>query len=191
MIAGGEDVPTHVPVMVLTGPVGVGKTTVAVAISELLDGVGMAHAMVDADQLRWCYPAPAHDPFRTALGLRNLAAVWANYWAEGAERLILADVVEHRADVAGYREAIPGAVILVVRLRASLPTIERRLAGRETGAGLEWHVQRAAELATLMEHNRVGDVLIDTEEKSAAVIAREAVACARWLRAPEQPDPYT
>ncbi|HEV2107800.1 MAG TPA: hypothetical protein VGR16_06015 [Thermomicrobiales bacterium] len=173
-----------VPVMVVTGPVGVGKTTVAVAISELLDRVDMAHAMVDVDHLRWCYPAPAHDRFQTELGLRNLAAVWTNYRDEGAERLILADVVEESADIAGYREAIPGAAVLVVRLRASLPTIERRLAGRETGAGLEWHQQRAAELTALMERNQVEDLLIDTEEKSAFADAQEVVTRAHWLRAP-------
>lgn len=175
-----------VPVMVVTGPVGVGKTTVAVAISELLDRIDMAHAMVDVDHLRWCYPAPAHDRFRMALGFRNLAAIWANYRDEGTERLILADVVEERADIAGYREAIPGAAVLVVRLRASLPTTERRLAGRETGAGLEWHQQRAAELTALtalMERNQVEDLLIDTEEKSALAVAQEAVARAHWLRA--------
>jgi predicted kinase len=177
-----------VPVIVVTGPVGVGKTTVAVAISELLDGVGMAHAMVDVDQLRWCYPAPADDPFHMMLGLRNLAAVWANYRAEGAQCLILADVVERRADVTRYREAIPGAAILVVRLQASLSTIEGRLAGREAGAGLDWHRRRAAELIALMERNRAEDILIDTEEKSAVAIAQETIARAQWLRPSERPD---
>ncbi len=177
--------------MVVTGPVGVGKTTVTAAISDLLDGVGMPHAMVDADHLRWCYPAPAHDRFHTALGLHNLAVVWANYRAAGAERLILADVVEARADVASYREAIPGAAITVVRLGASLPTIARRLAGRETGPSLEWHLHRAAELTALMERNHVGDLLIGTDGKTVAAIAQEAVARAGWLRMAERPDPYT
>src|SRR5688500_2328997 len=106
--------------MVVTGPVGVGKTAVAIAVSELLDQAGIRHAMIDMDHLRWCYPASADDPFEIALGLRNLAAVAANYRSAGAGRLVLADVVESRADLAGYREAIPDAAILVVRLQARL-----------------------------------------------------------------------
>jgi hypothetical protein len=170
----------HIPVLIITGPVGVGKTVVAAAISDLLGDAGVPHAMVDADQLRWCYPALPDDRFRVALGLRNLAAVWANYHAAGAQRLVLADVVEQRSDVAGYQQAIPGAAIVVVRLRASLATIERHLRGRETGASLDWHLHRAAELTASMERHQVGDLLIETDGKPVDVIAREALARVGW-----------
>ena len=179
----------RVPLMVITGPVGVGKTSVAAAVSDLLDRVGVAHAMIDLDHLRWCSPSPTDDPFRLALGLRNLAAVWANYRAAGAARLILADVVESRAELAGYRTAVPGAAIVVVRLRASLPTIGRRLAGRDVGASLESHRQRAAELARQMERDRVEDLLVDTEGKSAEEVAREVVTRGNWLNPSERPRP--
>ena len=175
--------PDTVPMLVITGPPGVGKTAVAAAISDELEGAGMPHAMVDADQLRWCYPALANDRFRVALGLRNLAAVWANYRQERAERLVLADIVERRADVEGYRQVIPGAAITVVRLEATLPTIERRLRGRESGASLVWHLRRAAELASLMERNHVGDLLIATDERAVQGIARETLARTHWLTA--------
>ena len=170
----------RVPVLVLTGPVGVGKTAVAMAVSERLDGAGLPHAMVDLDQLRWVYPVLATDPFRVALGLRNLAAVWANYRAAGAGRLVLADVVESAAGVAGYREAVPGAAILVVRLRAALPILEARLAARETGAGFDWHRRRAAELTVLMERNGVGDLLVETDGRSVDDVAGEVLARAGW-----------
>ena len=170
----------NVPVLVVTGPVGVGKTTVAAAVSDLLDRAAVAHAMVDADHLRWCYPTPPDDPFRAALGLRNLAAVWANYRAAGAERLVLADVVESRDDLAGYRAAVPDATLLVVRLAAPLPTIERRLACRENGDGLDWHRRRAAELIGIMERNRVEDLLLETDGRSPLDVAREVLARAGW-----------
>lgn len=170
----------YVPVLIVTGPVGVGKTAVAAALSDLLEDAGVPHAMVDADQLRWCYPAPPDDQFRVALGLRNVAAVWANYRAEGARRLVLADVVEQRSNVYGYQDVIPGAEIIVVRLRASLSTIQGRLRGRETGASLEWHLHRAAELTEIMERNQVGDLLIETDGKPVSAIAREALARLGW-----------
>ncbi len=86
----------RVPVLLITGPPGVGKTAVAAEVSELLDSAGMAHAFVDIDSLRWCYPRPPADRFRVALAMKNLAAVWANFQAAGAARLVLADVLESR-----------------------------------------------------------------------------------------------
>jgi len=169
-----------IPVLVVTGPVGVGKTATAEAISDLLNQAGVAHAMVDLDQLRWCHPAPPHDRFHVALGLTNLAAVWANYRAAGAGRIVIADVVESPDEVAGYRSAIPGADVRVVRLHAALPTIERRLEGRNEGASLVWHRHRAAELSEIMERARVGDLLVDTDGKSVAAVAREILARVGW-----------
>jgi predicted ATPase len=73
----------HPPVrFCLTGPVGVGKTTIATELSELLGQIRQAHALlvqparsaIDLDWLRWCYPSPVGDPFQLALGLQNLAA---------------------------------------------------------------------------------------------------------------------
>jgi hypothetical protein len=107
-----------------TGPVGVGKSTVATELSELLGQTCQAHALIDLDWLRWCYPSPADDPFQLALGLQNLAAVWSRYQAAGAARLILVDVVETRATLASYQTAIPGAETLLVRLHADLPTLQ-------------------------------------------------------------------
>ena len=168
------------PVLVITGPVGVGKTTVAGAISELLTGAKIAHAVVDLDWLRWCAPSPADDPFHIALGLQNLALVWANYRAAGAERLILVDIVETRALLDQYQVAIPMAAITVVRLHATLATLRSRLAGREFGASLVWHQQRAAELLGLMEAHPVEDFRVDVEGMTVLEIAQEILAQSQW-----------
>jgi adenylylsulfate kinase len=169
-----------IPVLILTGPVGAGKTTVGMAVSEQLQEADTAHAFVNLDWLSWCYPAPPHDRFHAALCLRNLAAVCANYRAAGAERLVLAGVVETRAERAEYQAAIPGAELVVVRLHATLPTLLGRLAARESGASLAWHQHRAGELTAIMVRNRVEDMLVDTEGKSIAEIAGEVLARIGW-----------
>ncbi len=169
-----------VPVMLITGPVGVGKTTVASEVSELLAQARVPHAFVDMDSLRWSYPSPPGDRFRTALAMRNLAAVWEIFRTEGAERLVLAGVVESQAELDDYRAAVPGARIVVVRLRAPVETLQVRVAARELGSGRAWHLARAAELAAQMDRDAVEDVLIETEGRPLAEIAHEAMARFGW-----------
>jgi len=176
-------VTADVPVLLLTGPVGVGKTTVAGELSDLLNALNIPHAAIDFDALRWCYPAPVGDPFRIALGFKNFAAVWANHRAAGAGRLILADVMETNDDLPKYEAAVPGAAIIVVRLRASLPTLVGRVERRELGAGRKWHIRRAAELSEIMERNGVGGFVVETDDTSTTAVAREVARRTGWLAA--------
>ncbi len=115
-----------ISVLIITGPVGVGKTTVALeigSIGSLLEQAGIPHAVVDLDSLAWLYPAPADDQFNNHLAFRNLAAVWDNYAKTGIQRLVIARVIESRDELAWYHEAIPDAEITIVRLRASEATL--------------------------------------------------------------------
>lgn len=171
---------TGIPVLIVTGTVGVGKTTVAGAVSERLEALAVPHAFVDMDALRWCFPRPSDDRFHTRLGLRNLRAVWRNCRAAGATRLVTADVIETPADLAGYEQAVPGAEIVVARLVARPATIARRLHGRDTGSGLAWHLARAVELAEILERNGVGHLVVDTDEASPEELAGEILRRAGW-----------
>jgi deoxyadenosine/deoxycytidine kinase len=168
----------------VTGPVGVGKSAVAGAIADRLEESRLPHAFVDIDSLRWHYPRPADDRFSTRLALRNLAAIWPNFQAAGAERLILADVLEDRADLERYRVAVPGAEILVVRLRASAATLAERVRGRgrDHGGSLDWHLHRSAELAEQMDRDRAEDLLVETDDKPHTAVANEILARSGWLR---------
>jgi adenylylsulfate kinase len=162
-----------IPTIVITGPVGIGKTAVSSAMSDLLIAANEPHALIDMDHLRMSFPRPPEDRFHMALGLRNLAALWANYRAAGAECLLLADVVESQADADAYRAAVPSAEVTVVRLLASRETLWSRLARRESGESLRWHQNRAVELAALMDKEAISDVLVETDEKTIPEVADE------------------
>lgn len=171
-----------VPTIVITGPVGVGKTTVAGEMGLLLRDAKIAHATVDFDQLSECYPRPVDDDrWGTKLGLMNLAALWKNYERSGARRLVIARVLESRSELDGFREVVPGAEIQVVRLRAAPETLQSRVRRRGPGRGMKWHLNRAIELAPLMDAQQIEDVLVETDGRDAAGIARDILIRVGWL----------
>ena len=171
------------PTIVVTGPVGVGKTTVVGEMGLLLRDAKVPHAMVDFDHLTACYPRPTDDDrWGTKLGLMNLAALWKNYEQSGARRLLIARVIESRSELDGFREAVPGADILLVRLRAAPDTLQARVRQRGPGRGMEWHLNRAIALAPLMDAQRVEDVLIETDGHDATSIARDILLRVGWLK---------
>ena len=153
-------------------------------MSGVLRAANIPHATVDFDQLTASFPrAASDDRWGTRIGLANLAAVWRNFHAAGAERLLIALVVETRSELQGYRTAVPGAEITVVRLRASVETLHARLRGRGQGVGLQWHLERAGQLAPQMDESRVEDLLVQTEERDPTELAREILVLLGWLRA--------
>lgn len=175
------------PVVVITGPVGVGKTTTAGALSDLLKQHDMLHTMIDMDALRASYPSPPDDRFNERLGHRNLADVTRNARVVGSTRLIVADVIESNAGKDAYREAIPDAAVTVVRLIASIESIHERIqtrdsAGSGSDAGVAWERDRAAELIAIMDAADVADVCIDTTGRGAGEVALEIGVCIGWLK---------
>ena len=98
-----------------------------------------------------------------------------NYLDAGAAWLVVAGVVESRADRVRYREAL-GVELVVCRLHAAPGTIRRRLVGRHVDgnhvndeAGLRWHLSRAAELERILDVAEVADFDVLAEAPVAEV----------------------
>jgi hypothetical protein len=169
-----------VPVLLVTGPIGVGKTAVLHEADALLIEAGSGHATVELEEVARCWPN-AIEGSRTAFAYRNLAALWANFVSIGASRLLLSALLEQRSDVHLVSEAIHDAVITVVRLHAPLPTLERRIRLREPArreedlVGARWWTQHFREV-------RVEDHVVETENRPVGEIAREVLRLAGWLR---------
>ena len=176
----------QVPVIVVTGPIGAGKTTITRAIGDVLADARIPHTLVDMDWLRDSFPAPAGDRFNSRLGHRNLADLARNSRAAGSERFVIADVVESRADRENYQWAIPGAVVTVVRLAVDPEENRRRIAYRAAGNDDPWEVERAAELVGIMEANDVADVVIDTTSRSPGAVARDILSRIGWVSSNDQ-----
>ncbi len=166
-----------ISVLIITGPVGIGKSSAAKAVSELLEwDYALPHAVADLDYLRSAFPRPKDDPFNTSMGFKNLAAVWLNYREAGARYLIIPSVMEHAGDLDRVRAVVPGAELVVVRLTASLLVNHARIRGRESSAdSLQWHLARSTQLAAELETSSLEDFIVDTEQKTAKDVAREIV----------------
>lgn len=166
-----------IEVLVVTGPCGVGKSSVAFEAMALLEEAGVPAAMVDAE-LAYVHPKPPGDPHGYAVAEEGLRALWRVYAAAGLDRLLLARVVEDEVQRGIVERAVPGARIRVFRLVASADTIAKRLGEREIGSGLEWHLRRGAEIARA----RLGEPV--DAERSVAEIARDVLERAGWLQRP-------
>lgn len=171
------------PVVLISGPVGVGKTTVAQELSELLERSSIPHTFIDFDNLRATYPRAADDRWGNRLALDNLSEVWLNCSRAGSKNLIIADVVETRQFLREIQTAIPHAQLVTCQLSASVAELENRVRRRELGSGLEWHVKRSAELAGILERADVPcDFRIVTDGRSVAEIAGDMVDLVPWVR---------
>ena len=167
------------PALVLSGPPGVGKTTVGWRVFDRCIDLGMAPAFADLDLLGAAWPAPEGDPYQARLKAKNLAAVWANCRDAGSLRLIVAGVVERASERLLLEEATGGAV-LICRLDAPDGELARRIRGRgrESGADLSRLVARAAELSAQLVADDVSDFSVGTGGRSTDEVAARVLT--RW-----------
>ena len=167
------------PVLLITGPVGVGKTRTASAASRLLTERGIRHACVDLPQISKAFPERTDDPWNEQLAHRNLACMWVNFRAVGVERLIISRVLETRSLIRHITDAVPGADVVVVRLRAPLDVVEARIRDRNRSHP-EWFLDTAAYLVPTMDEQRVEDQLVDYAALASDATARAVLRATGW-----------
>lgn len=174
------DPPKRVEVVTLSGPAGVGKSSVAFEMSRLLQRAGVAHGLIDTDELDRIYPVPTDLPRLTE---SNLHAVWSSFAERKISRLILVGVYLHRQDERRrIGRAVPGARLIAVRLTASASTVVRRLEQREIGSGLPDQMDKTRhQLDVMHTQSDPGVRLISTEGRSVPSVAQDALAATAWL----------
>ena len=166
--------------LIISGPVGVGKTTTAEELSAILEGEEVGHSFVDLDGLSKTYPRPKDDRFGEQLALKNLRAVWAHAQEVGTSHLIVARVIETPDGAKRIAQSVGANDYVIVQLNASDSNLLNRVRQREIGAGQDWHERRAIELARKMQSLSLADIEIDTDDKSIGSIAREIREHLAW-----------
>jgi hypothetical protein len=176
-----------IPFLWICGPSGVGKSSVGWEVFTQVRAAGVTAAYLDTDQIGFCRPEPQGDLDHYVLRSRNVAALWPNFLEAGARAMIVSGILETPDGVRLFTEAVPGASVTIVRLRATSETLQERIFRRGQGGGpqipgdQELHGATTERLLTLwedsvatteaLERNRIGDVCIDTDGHSVREVA--------------------
>jgi DNA polymerase III delta prime subunit len=167
--------------LIIGGRSGVGKTTAAIALHELLKADGVHHAVIEGDYLDLAEPAPhlAHPNAR--LAERNLMAMWANYRELGYRRLVFTNTVAvlYAADLAEAMGDDPRVV--PVLLRAEDSSTRARLGGRNTERDLAATMAASSQSAARLDAAAPAGVhRLDTDGLLPPDIAQQIRGLVGW-----------
>ncbi len=176
-------------IVLITGPAGVGKSTLCWEMSAQLAAAQIAHAVIETDELDRVFPRPSSEdlekiqPGTTDVSSINLAAIWSTYRGLGHSRLIMSGIMLHfDLDRRWILAAIPDARITVVRMVATEPALLARLAQREIGSGAEEQAQRSLRQARRMANEGTeGVFVVPTDGKMPAELAEAVLRKIGWL----------
>jgi DNA polymerase III delta prime subunit len=158
----------RVPLLLIIGPPGVGKSSAARQLSHLLEGGGICSAYVDRDDF-------GIDGLLDEDPLVELEPILLARVAEGAGRLVVAWRIPSGVELTRFRAALAWADITVCRLRAETGELLDRIA-RAQQSFQRLHLQSIAlEQAPHLERQAPEDILLATDEASPQAIAIEAL----------------
>ncbi|HHB89696.1 MAG TPA: hypothetical protein ENK60_00115 [Anaerolineae bacterium] len=168
-------------ILIINGPLGVGKTTVAEALLQRFPrGV-----MLDGDAIGHVHPFEIYDPNRTDYLYRTLAMLVAWHQREGGYEHFVINYVFEKPDslarlLARLRPLDPD--IRVFRLRASPETLRARIRkrGSENDAYHAWELERGPELLRIQDAQGPDDALGEVIETDGLSV--EEVTEAIWAR---------
>jgi hypothetical protein len=165
--------------LIITGAMGAGKTSVLGEASDILALHYIGHAAIDVDALGLAYLPTASGNDEVMYG--NLRSICDNYASLGVTRFLLARALESRAELDLYRGIVLATNTVVCRLTANIETMEQRVKERESGVSQREYVARVAKLNVILDHARLEDFSISSENRSITVVAHEMLVRAEWI----------
>jgi hypothetical protein len=167
-------------VIVISGSMGSGKTTLMGEASDLLSSRGIGHGVIDLDAIG---TASLPDGVSRELMYRNLESIYTNFSRAGITRILLAEAVENRDALDRLRRAMPEADLVVCRLTCGIDTMQSRLRTREPGMLQEQFIERARALDETLESARLEAFTIVNDQRPITDVARELLRRAGWIPA--------
>jgi hypothetical protein len=165
--------------LIITGSMGAGKTSVLGEASDILALRRIAHAAIDLDALGLGHiPSAASND---GVKYRNLQSVCENYASLGVKRVLLARAVEDRAELELCLGAVSATNTVVCRLTASLEVMEQRVKRRESGVLQREYIARVAKLNDILDRARLEDFTVTNEDRPLRGVAYEMLLRAGWI----------
>jgi hypothetical protein len=165
--------------LLLSGTVGVGKTTIGEEIHDVLSERQLSNAFFDLDALRYQWPPTS--PWNADLLVEHLAALWPNLARRDVGHLVLAGVMETPPDLDRIRAALPPTAMSVIRLTAPAEVRTARLRTRmQPGPALDWHLARTAELDAILDGSPVDMIAVDNGERAPRDVALDVLERVGW-----------
>lgn len=158
---------THIPLLLVIGPPGVGKSSVARQLTGLLEDAGLRFAYLDRDEFG--VNGLLHEDPLVDLNEMLHARV-----AGGVQRLVVAWRVESGLELSRVRSALGWADITVCRLHAEPEALLARIAaGQPEFQSL--HLQTMAlEIAPRLATEAGEDILLKTDDAAPGALAMRA-----------------
>lgn len=178
-----------VDVLLITGPAGIGKSTLCWEIGAQLAAAKVPHAIIETDELDRVFPRPTPEQLATLrpgasdVSALNLAAMWQTYRALGHTRLVMSGVMlDLDSDCRWITSAIPHARMTAVRLVGSETTLMQRLDQREIGSGRDAQARRSLrQLRHISDETPGATIIVPTDDKTPAELARIVLKAVRWV----------
>jgi adenylylsulfate kinase-like enzyme len=188
-VALGTQTPHEARGLLLTGGVGVGKTTIAVELGVLLGQRRIEHAVVDLDWLSWGTASfdENQSDHRRRLLVENLHVVWTNYMRHGVRHLVLAGSIISPAHLEGVRQALNDMPLRVVRVRAPFEQVAARLHRRDAASKTVGSSEDLRTFEQLVAMAGVESSVVDNGTSDPSQVAIQLAA--EWLSDPELPRP--
>jgi adenylylsulfate kinase-like enzyme len=165
--------------LIITGTMGAGKSSVLGEASDILAQQSIAHAAIDVDALGLAR-LPSGDE-NDGVMYRNLESVCKNYAELGVRRFVVARALESREQLEMCRRIVSAEKTVVCRLTGSIETMEQRVGIREAGISKREYVTRVTKLNAILDAAGLEDFIIINENRTVTDVAQELLMRAGWI----------
>jgi predicted kinase len=154
--------------VLLTGAPGAGKTTVLMALMNLLEADDVRYAAIEMEALALVHPLPDDDA-----AFRHLELVAESFHRRGYPRVLVSATIEDSEYLRRLLAALPSDDVLLVRLDAPPELLRERLSRREPHewVGLPRLLAAAGPLATSIAALPCVDLALSTVDADPNVLA--------------------
>jgi tRNA uridine 5-carbamoylmethylation protein Kti12 len=165
-------------VLILNGSPGSGKSTLANALAEKLREAGLAHAVIDVDELSRTYPEQD-----VSFQWDNLRSIWPRYATIPHLKAILPVLIDTEDDLKQLQQAVPAAKFMICELTASESKLKERVTLREPNEYWQNKLRGLIDAySRRSDEQKFSNFQVSTDDISVSDTADSILRKAGWLQ---------